>query len=107
MLKNLLLKKVPVWVILVAIIATIYFVKFVDAKPDKGLIPIQINGVERILIKQATLPQSPEFIDYNKFINRFLYLSMLEYRNFFRITYGEITPEEEEAFKGILNKLEK
>lgn len=107
MLKNLLLKKVPLWYIVIAIMGTIYFVKFVDAKPDKGLIPIQINGVERILLKQASLPQSPEIVDYNKFINRFLYLSILEYRNFFRITYGEITAEEEEAFKGILNKLEK
>lgn len=99
---DILLKKVPLVVILLAMFGTAVIVKWLNPKPSMSLVPIQVNGIERIIDKQPK-DVSKEMQDYIKYVNRYLYLQTLDLKNIYTICYGRDITD----FDDVLKKLEK
>jgi len=99
-IKKYLMYKIPAWVSLSAVLAISFFIYYTYPKPPQKLIPLQLAGVERILDKQEGVGVSIKDVEakekYNDlciFLNKYLYLSLLEYKDMFIISYGELEPE--------------
>lgn len=86
--------KIPLWGVLVIIGMTLSVWEYFDPKPPKTLIPIKLEGAERIASRTS-----------DTFIREYLYIDILEYRSIYRIIYGKLTKEEEELFDKTLKKL--
>ena len=88
--------KIPVWLVIVILAGLLYGWDYLEPKPPKTLIPIKLDGVERMLGKSQ-----------DAFTREYLYIDVLEYRSIYRIVYGKLTDEEEKLFDHTLSKFDK
>lgn len=102
---------IPLWIVAIMIFFSFYFMNLTKIRPPRVWLEFSIDSIElvdsklvKIIEYVETIPNHDKTkIEDMKFIRRYMYLQLIEYKQLFRMFYGTLTDKELEKY----NKVEK
>lgn len=87
---------VPAWLVVVMIFVCFYIANISRVKPPEAWIEFSLKSIEKIDDNSKVISKStsdPEIKEYTEFIRGYMFLQLIEYKQIYRMFYGEL-PEQ-------------
>lgn len=102
---------IPAWLVVVIIFLCFYVSNLSRVKPPEAWIEFSLKSIEKIDSQSIVLCEkykdNKEIVQYSTFIREYMFLQLMEYKQLFRMFYGELPIDVQTRISDLEKKMKK